>query len=77
VRRSSNRIHGLLNGAIAFIVCRVQQYDAGDRVILIGQEEKYDCLDGDPLSSTPANTGPKLAIPKSPNSNSCWTYARR
>jgi flavin reductase (DIM6/NTAB) family NADH-FMN oxidoreductase RutF len=39
----------LLNGAIAFFVCRVQQYDAGDHVILIGEKEKYDHLDGDPL----------------------------
>jgi flavin reductase (DIM6/NTAB) family NADH-FMN oxidoreductase RutF len=40
----------LLNGAIACFVCRnVRQYDAGDHVILIGEVEKYDRLDGDPL----------------------------
>jgi flavin reductase (DIM6/NTAB) family NADH-FMN oxidoreductase RutF len=40
----------LLNGAIARFVCRnVRQYDAGDHVILIGEVEKYDLLEGNPL----------------------------
>ncbi|WP_256219334.1 flavin reductase family protein [Variovorax sp. 770b2] len=40
----------LLDGAIARFVCRnVKQYDGGDHLIFIGEVERYDRLDGEPL----------------------------
>ncbi|MGJ7611914.1 MULTISPECIES: flavin reductase family protein [unclassified Variovorax] len=40
----------LLNGAIARFVCRnVKQYDGGDHLIFIGEVERYDRFDGEPL----------------------------
>ncbi|WP_332875207.1 flavin reductase family protein [Variovorax sp. IB41] len=40
----------LLEGAIARFVCRnVKQYDGGDHLIFIGEVERYDRLDGEPL----------------------------
>lgn len=40
----------LLNGVIARFVCRnVRQYDGGDHVIFIGEVEKYERFDGEPL----------------------------
>jgi len=40
----------LLNGVIARFVCRnVRQYDGGDHLIFIGEVERYDRFDGEPL----------------------------
>jgi flavin reductase (DIM6/NTAB) family NADH-FMN oxidoreductase RutF len=40
----------LLNGVIARFVCRnVKQYDGGDHLIFIGEVERYDRFDGEPL----------------------------
>ena len=40
----------LLDGAIARFVCRnVRQYDGGDHLIFIGEVERYDRVDGEPL----------------------------
>ncbi len=40
----------LLNGTIARFVCRnVRQYDGGDHLIFIGEVERYDRFDGEPL----------------------------
>ena len=40
----------LLDGAIARFVCRnVKQYDGGDHLIFIGEVERYDRFDGEPL----------------------------
>jgi flavin reductase (DIM6/NTAB) family NADH-FMN oxidoreductase RutF len=40
----------LLNGVIAHFVCRkVREYDGGDHVILIGEVEKYQVSEGEPL----------------------------
>jgi len=40
----------LLNGVIARFVCRnVRQYDGGDHLIFIGEVEKYERFDGEPL----------------------------
>lgn len=40
----------LLNGVIARFLCRnVKQYDGGDHLIFIGEVEKYERFDGEPL----------------------------
>ncbi|HSA91623.1 MAG TPA: styrene monooxygenase/indole monooxygenase family protein [Terriglobales bacterium] len=40
----------LLNGAVAWFVCRkVRQYDGGDHVILLGEVEDYKYQEGEPL----------------------------
>lgn len=40
----------LLNGAIAYFICRnVRQYDGGDHVIFLGEVEEYKWTDGEPL----------------------------
>lgn len=40
----------LLDGVIARFVCRnVRQYDGGDHLIFIGEVERYDRFDGEPL----------------------------
>ena len=40
----------LLDGALAHFVCRnVRQLDAGDHVIAIGEVERYETFDGEPL----------------------------
>ena len=40
----------LLNGVIARFVCRnVKQYDGGDHFIFIGEVERYERFDGEPL----------------------------
>lgn len=40
----------LLNGVIARFICRnVKQYDGGDHLIFIGEVERYDRFDGEPL----------------------------
>ncbi len=40
----------LLEGALAHFLCRnVRQLDAGDHVIVIGEVERYDTFDGEPL----------------------------
>jgi len=40
----------LLNGVIARFTCRnVKQYDGGDHLIFIGEVERYDRFDGEPL----------------------------
>lgn len=40
----------LLDGAIARFVCRnVRQYDGGDHLIFIGEVERYERFDGEPL----------------------------
>jgi len=40
----------LLNGVLARFVCRnVKQYDGGDHLIFIGEVERYDRFDGEPL----------------------------
>ncbi|MDP9607410.1 UNVERIFIED_ORG: flavin reductase (DIM6/NTAB) family NADH-FMN oxidoreductase RutF [Variovorax paradoxus] len=40
----------LLNGVIARFVCRnVRQYDGGDHLIFIGEVERYERFDGEPL----------------------------
>lgn len=40
----------LLNGVIARFICRsVRQYDGGDHVIFIGEVEKYERFEGEPL----------------------------
>jgi flavin reductase (DIM6/NTAB) family NADH-FMN oxidoreductase RutF len=40
----------LLNGVIARFVCRnVKQYDGGDHLIFIGEVERYERFDGEPL----------------------------
>ncbi|MDM0117380.1 flavin reductase family protein [Variovorax sp. J22R133] len=40
----------LINGVIARFVCRnVKQYEGGDHLIFIGEVEKYERFDGEPL----------------------------
>lgn len=41
----------LLDGAIARFVCRnLRQYDGGDHLIFIGEVERYEHCDGEPLA---------------------------
>ena len=53
----------LLDGAIAHFVCRsVRQLDAGDHVIAIGEVERYETFDGEPLVFHSGSTGSRRGI---------------
>ncbi len=40
----------VIDGALAHFVCRVvQQFDAGDHAVIVGEVERFDGRDGEPL----------------------------
>jgi len=40
----------ILSGVLAHFLCRnVRQFDAGDHVIVIGEVERFEIFDGEPL----------------------------